>query len=924
MKKFFSKFINVLLIISLVVVPNSAFALTETQVKAGASKGDIYNPQTNTIGNSATINDNTYGSGTYSAGDVEVQKIVRKTTTLGKYEVEFKIRGKEVTQGIEVVNPVYVVVVLDASNSMDNPNITKWNNAVQGAKDFADAVLAKVPSANLALVKFAGKTGFTNWSDAEVKRYFENKDFDNTNIGGLKVNGGGATNLGEGLRYAYNLLDDKSIPDNAVKYVVVLSDGVPTLYTNSNGVSVTTSESDYATHYDTASHNYATTWANKIKSSSDLNATLISIGYELDAIVDSSDRKKAPSVLRGIASGNNFYIDSSMGDIVSKFKNLTSKIETTYYAGTDVKLTDNLGNKFTLASGNTTLTLKKITKSWQSLGNFYINIDQKVDTGWYETNDGFSLIYTDYKGKTKTITSDKNPEVYWVNKYNYTVNYYKDAITNTSDKTHFINGYTDKADNGEVILKNDIDLNKYIPEGYYLDGMYNEKGPSKIDSLKVDKTKTNVINVLYKIKKFNYLVNYYYADLNNNYDYNNPDSTKTVKDVSYGTKVTTSNHYLDDKDIKLGYSLDKVKTKNITYTIKDDKVVIDIYYKRNSYGYTVNYYFNKNLDSNLTNNSSGILENKVYASNNYLEDVNIEGLLNKNLLDNTNYFLEPDNLNNTSNITIGIDPLLNVLNLYYVDTHFVSENIAKDADVEVVTSSNTPITYTVNYDSVINNIRKNDVVTVTIIDKLPFSIDESNLMTNLNGGIYNEDNLTITWTFTEKTEDFTKVYPVSKSIDYTVVYKDYADISSSDNNTLINTVIGVTTVGDIKTAGVTTTYNVDVEIEGKVIVHYVTRNGKKLTDDIVMEEYVGTDYKTNKKEFDKYSFIKLIGAAEGKFIEGITEITYIYDLTPLPPKTGMKENNSFLYVKYILTSISLIAVEEIFRRRILMNKENKK
>lgn len=46
--------------------------------------------------------------------------------------------------------------------------------------------------------------------------------------------------------------------------------------------------------------------------------------------------------------------------------------------------------------------------------------------------------------------------------------------------------------------------------------------------------------------------------------------------------------------------MDEDKTKDITYTIKDNTVVINIYYKKNSYGYVVNYHFNNNLkDSSI-------------------------------------------------------------------------------------------------------------------------------------------------------------------------------------------------------------------------------------------------------------------------------------------------------------------------------------
>jgi len=437
--------------------------------------------------------------------------------------------------------------------------------------------------------------------------------------------------------------------------------------------------------------------------------------------------------------------------------------------------------------------------------------------------------------------------------------------------------------------------------------MYNEEGTQKIDSLTVDKTKENVINVLYKIKKYNYKVNYYYADLNNNY--HEPDITKEVKDVPYKTEVQTENHYLKKDEIRQGYSLDEETTQNITYKIVDNEVIIDIYYKRNSYGYQVNYHFNNNKDNNLTTNSSGIYGNSIYANKNYLEDINPEGLANKNENDQTEYFLEPYNANNTSNITITDNPALNILNLYYVSTHFTNETIDKESNKEVITSSKEAVTYTVDYSSEIKNVKKDEIIKVTITDKLPYKIDVTNIKTNLNGGTYNEETQTITWEFEETAKDFTKVYNVSKSIEYTVVYKDFADISSSENNELINIATGTTTVGKLTTAGVTTQDEVEVEITGKVIVNYITKDGKKLTESIEINGLVGSDYETIKKEFEKYSFIKLEGNKDGKIIDGVLEVTYIYDLTPLPPYTGLEISNNNEYLSYIASFIGLVVIQ---------------
>ena len=81
MKKNLKKLTKIILLIFIAltnfITPISC--LTENEVKSSASKGDIYNPQQNTLGNSVTITDHNYSDNkTYKSGDVEVKKVVSK------------------------------------------------------------------------------------------------------------------------------------------------------------------------------------------------------------------------------------------------------------------------------------------------------------------------------------------------------------------------------------------------------------------------------------------------------------------------------------------------------------------------------------------------------------------------------------------------------------------------------------------------------------------------------------------------------------------------------------------------------------------------------------------------------------------------------------------------------------------------------
>ena len=130
-----------------------------------------------------------------SENDVEVRKTVTKVNDTGEYKVKFEVRGKGTK--LQVKAPVYVVVVFDNSNSMapkqeeqgsctnwDTSNsrcYDKWQKAVDGAKEFAKIIHNNIPSANIALVSFAGNKDSIKHSDSILVRDFENSNLDRLN-----------------------------------------------------------------------------------------------------------------------------------------------------------------------------------------------------------------------------------------------------------------------------------------------------------------------------------------------------------------------------------------------------------------------------------------------------------------------------------------------------------------------------------------------------------------------------------------------------------------------------------------------------------------------------------------------------------------------------------------------------------------------
>ncbi|MDF0480810.1 MucBP domain-containing protein, partial [Vagococcus sp. PNs007] len=93
------------------------------------------------------------------------------------------------------------------------------------------------------------------------------------------------------------------------------------------------------------------------------------------------------------------------------------------------------------------------------------------------------------------------------------------------------------------------------------------------------------------------------------------------------------------------------------------------------------------------------------------------------------------------------------------------------------------------------------------------------------------------------------------------------------------------------TTNVTYIYKkIEVEPEekfGSLVVRYITENGKELAPITGTTEKVGTRYETKEEKFDGYEFVKLSddsGKPTGEYVEGTTEVTYIYKAIEVEPE----------------------------------------
>ena len=572
--------------------------------------GDIYN---------STV---TAGS-LENEGDVLVTKTVTKTNTLGEYTVTFNIKGKKVTTSTEIKKPLYAVVVFDRSGSMKStkectkyeygmfgmPSCVewksdqKWESAVNGAKTFAKTLLKKIPTANIALVAFSGnsdydydywgneylKTGANKNDDATVLREFSNTNLDSTDFG--SANGG--TNLHAGLYEANELLNNSSIPSDAYKYVVVISDGQPTYYYDNKGYTSGNGNSTTKETYE-ATIGAATTLKNQ--------AEVFSIGYMLPSGTVYRN-KTAADILTEVSSPNKegsiikHYVDGKPEDVANAFTNIAEEISTAN-AGTNAQLTDKLGNAFSFVDGNgntyTSSNISEITEEGTSF-SFNIKIDEDSSNGWHPTNNGFILKYTNYKGEEVTLNSESDPLVYWEAKqYNYVIKYYLDDT----------NGNPIATENGTAPLNEEIKVNeeKHLSShiGYEYTGGDKDFNISKNEE-------ENIAIVVYTKIDYNYVINYY---------------KDSISEDNFINRVTGTANYKDTINVEeekflsglTGYEYTDGE-KTITISTNNNENIVNIVYTKKNYNYEVRYYLDSLEGTHLgTVAGTGVINEQIIVN----------------------------------------------------------------------------------------------------------------------------------------------------------------------------------------------------------------------------------------------------------------------------------------------------------------------
>ena len=242
-----------------------------------------------------------------------------------------------------------------------------------------------------------------------------------------------------------------------------------------------------------------------------------------------------------------------------------------------------------------------------------------------------------------------------------------------------------------------------------------------------------------------------------------------------------------------------------------------------------------------------------------------------------------------------------IVKYVYTKNIGTSEEEVQKIGLEEVSSINEAFIYTITYNAVIKDYVGD--VKLVIKDVLPYEIDVEKSIIDTNNNIackYINSMIVCEYNKTINSEEDNTIEVV---INLELYFKNV------DKEMVINKVEAMLTYGDTEKSSKDETGT--KVLKGTVIVNYVTEDGGELTPSEEMTGLVGSEYKTNKKAFDKYYLKEVKGNETGEYMEETQEVTYVYSLIPLPPQTGYEGNNTNYIGLFILGIVMLL-----FKKRI--------
>ncbi len=208
----------------------------------------------------------------------------------------------------------------------------------------------------------------------------------------------------------------------------------------------------------------------------------------------------------------------------------------------------------------------------------------------------------------------------------------------------------------------------------------------------------------------------------------------------------------------------------------------------------------------------------------------------------------------------------------------ISQEVSKSG-TEVINSEDQKIEYNISYNVNIKDVIEN--VEISLVDTLPYKIDTSK--SNLDGGVYDDEHKTITWSETVPVNgEITKTY--AKKIE--VVYKN-VDASKD----VVNSIEGKVKVG-AKEVSKTAKHITSIVKKGEITVKYVDSEGNDLTDILTSSGNIGDSYTTVQRDIEGYRLVRKPNVENYTYSGEPQTVTYVYERIKLKVKTIANEGGS--------------------------------
>ena len=866
------------------------------------------------------------------------------TKTATKKDKE-KGRSADVTltvnaNGFTTVDKTDVVLVLDRSTSMDG---TSMKNTKKAANDLVNLLITDKTKDNtrVAIVTYGSNLLTSYTSNSLTNNATALKNTINSIPNSMDDQG---TNVHAGLIKAEELL--KNSGDDTQKIVILLSDGEPTFYIGTDnkrhGMGKSDNyENDYCSwnyrknigecteyrdsknvvmtyDYDFFSTIYTTKDAYKPSTNTNNKATTMKAnGTKIYAIgFGNGASGNAYEFLGKVAStptDKYRYTASDYTGLKKAFNKIVNDFTT---VATDAVVTDIIPKGFTIKEGTLPAGATAIENSDGTTTITWVIGDVKSTdnnrlTYTVEAKDGhYGSMYTNASATINAKSVDGNPKYGSSNPISLDFDKPYVAIPGVTVKDDYYNikqGTTFTTPVKEGILDNDKfsdiheDENATVTNEIVLvyDGTTNGKAENitlnQDGSFSYNATKDTLGKITYKyyvkttvtignvteVVKSNtttitldviknqttYVINYLEKGTNK----------ALIKEVNGTGNVYDEITLASVKKNITGYVYDSVSIDPLVLSDNTTLNVMNIYYtKRADLSYTVNYL---EKDTNVVLRDSKVFNNVEFNAviNGRNEVIAIDGYV----FDSVN----PQELT----ITTGS----NVINIYYTkraDLSYTVNYLEKDTNVVLRDSK---VFNNVEFEKVIN--ASNEIIE---IDGYVFnSVNPEKLIVGTSSNVINiyytkRADLSYTVNYLEKGTE--KVLNPAKNVDNVEFEKV---INASDEIITINGYKFVsadknTIVVDIENNEINLYYEA---VNGTVKSIYVDKDGNEISESVITEGRVGTEYKTSSKEIAKYYLVKTIGEETGSYSEEEIVITYVYDLVPV---TGidMNSNSSYMFI----------------------------